>query len=424
MKDNINAEELVNYLNGFATRMKEIYKSAVMEMVEFETFVKVLALKFCSQAEVQQPAALSAVAQIENLPLLPATEGSNDDIIITFTKKELMSMPKKFREYFMHDGRKHKVRRRQTGKNSYSYNIRYRRDGYDIDVSSTSWEEVRQRFIAALQRAAKQDKAQDVPSDFDAFGEYFFENYYIERVSKEHYYNMHRLFVKRIQPHFGSMPIEKVTPAHCKDLLVQIKAKSQGKTADDVYSVLNLILKHAIAFGKIRQNPLSVVPHKQHKRKNGVRLTLPEEYKLLAECRDNYRLPFAIYLYSGIRPGEIYTVRWDDNFVYCQNTKQKEQVYVEKKIPITKKLRPYLKDLTVMPHVPIQKYVSQEFKSILPMHTLKDCRRTFASHCDECGVNPDVRELFLGHAPQRALDKAYIEYSDEYLLQEGAKIDY
>ena len=370
------------------------------------------------------PPTTNEPTQFNNLLSLLDTERCNDDINLLFTRKELMSMPKQFREYFTHDGRRHKMRRRQTGKNSYSYNIRYRRDGYDIDVSSTSPEEAKQKFIVALQNTAKPSKATDVPSAFDAFGEYFFQNYYTERVAKDTYYNMHGVFSRRIQPHFGNMPIEKVTPAHCKELLAQIKAMSQGKTADDVHSVLNQIFKYAIAFGKITHNPLAVVPHKQHKRKNGARLSLEEESKLLTECRDKYRLPFAIYLYAGIRPGEIYTVRFEGGFVVCQNTKQNEQRYMEKKIPITKKLRPYLQGVTAMPHVPIKKYVTQEFKSILPTHTLKDCRRTFASHCDECGVMPEVRELFLGHAPQRALDRAYIEYSDEFLLQEGAKIDY
>ena len=425
MKDTVNVENLIKYLMGYAQRMNEIYKNAKLEMADFESFIKVLAMKFCTNVEEPQlDLQLSSNARIESLPLLPVTERSNDDITITFTQKELMSMPKQFREYFTHDGRRHKMRRRQTGKNSYSYNIRYRRDGYDIDVSSTNPEEAKQKFIAALQATAKPAKAKEVPSEFDAFGEYFFQNYYIERVAKETHYNMHSLFGRRIQPHFGNMPIGKITPAHCKDLLEQIKAKGQGKTADDVHSILNQIFKYAIAFGKITQNPLTVVPHKQHKRKNGVRLTLDEESKLLSECRPNYRLFFALYLYCGIRPSEIYTVRFEGDFVVCQNIKQNEQVYKEKKIPIIKKLRPYLQDLATMPHVPKQEYVRNEFNRILSEHTLKDCRRTFASHCDECGVNPDVRECFLGHAPQRALDRAYIEYSDEYLLQEGTKIDY
>lgn len=426
MKDNINVEQLINYLMGFAQRMNSIYKNAMLEMVEFEAFIKVLALKFCTKVEEQQlDPQLSTVAQIENLPLLPDTERSNDDITITFTQKELMSMSKQFREYFINDGRRHKVRRRQTGKNSYSYNIRYRRDGYDIDVSSTSLEEAKKKFIVALQNAAKPSKATAVPLEFGAFGEYFFANYYIERVAKETYYNMHRLFEKRIQPHFGNIALAKITPAHCKELLEQIKAKGQGKTADDVHSVLNQIFKYAIAFGKITHNPLAVVPHKQHKRKNGVRLSLEEENKLLTECKPNYRLFFALYLYCGIRPSEIYTVRFEGDFVVCQNIKQNEQKYMEKKIPIIKKLRPYLQGIITMPHVPIQKYVTKEFKSILPDHTLKDCRRTFSSHCKECGVDDDVRDVaFLGHAPQRALDRAYLEYTDEFLLQEGAKIDY
>ncbi len=79
-----------------------------------------------------------------------------------------------------------------------------------------------------------------------------------------------------------------------------------------------------------------------------------------------------------------------------------------------------------MPPVPRLQTIRAHFNQIFgkKKHTLKDCRRTFSSHCVECGVLPEVREAFLGHAPQIALNRAYVEYSDDFLLAEGSKIDY
>ncbi|MCM1289616.1 MAG: site-specific integrase [Corallococcus sp.] len=438
MKYTINVEKLTKYITAFVQRMQENaaqyykaqmreaeqhYKAQMFELSGLLTYLKTLDARFGSGAPA--PETMLDTALYVTAPQLLETERSNDDINITFTQKELMSMPKQFRQYFMNDGRRHKVRRRQTGKNSFSYNIRYRRDGHDIDVSSTNLEEAKKKFIAALNASVKRGGSKDVSSVFNEFGQYFFDNYYVEKVAKETYRNNLALFKRWIVPHFEDLTLGKITPAHCKDLLEQIKAKGFGKTADDVHSILNQILKYAIAFGQIQRNPLAVVPHKQHKRENGVRLSIEDENKLLTECRPNYKLFFAIYLYCGIRPSEIYTVRFENGFVVCQNMKQHEQEYVEKKIPIIKKLQPYLQDIAELPHVPKLDNVRKEFNKILANHTLKDCRRTFSSHCVECGVNENVRDVaFLGHAPKRELDRAYVEYSDEFLLSEAAKIDY
>ena len=199
-----------------------------------------------------------------------------------------------------------------------------------------------------------------------------------------------------------------------------IKSRGLEKTADDVHSLMNQTLKMAVAYNLILRNPLAVISFKRHERKNGVRLTLDEENRLICDCKDKYRSIFAIYLYAGLRPGEIYSMQIGEQFITCQNLKQKDHKIRHKKIPIIDKLRPFLKDIPSK--IPGLEYIRKEFNSILPDHVLKDCRRTFSSHCKECKIDDDVRELILGHAPQNQLDKAYVEFTDEYILQEAAKL--
>ena len=54
--------------------------------------------------------------------------------IVRFTKKEILKMPKKFREQFKLNGYWVTIRQRIRGKTSCNYELRYRRNGYNISV--------------------------------------------------------------------------------------------------------------------------------------------------------------------------------------------------------------------------------------------------------------------------------------------------
>ena len=58
-----------------------------------------------------------------------------DDILeLKFTNKEINQMPKAFRKEFRVDGCTARIRKKPSGKSGYIYEIRYRRNGYDIGV--------------------------------------------------------------------------------------------------------------------------------------------------------------------------------------------------------------------------------------------------------------------------------------------------
>ena len=339
-----------------------------------------------------------------------------------FTEKEICSMPKQFRKEFRTNGCVAHVRKKRNGPNSWSFEIRYRKNGYNISAVATTLEECKQKFVAKLAQAVGEDNVTtDVPTNFNQFATHFFETYRKEKVVETTYYNTLSIFHRWIEPHFTGKDVRKVTPADCKTLLDEIKAQGKGKTADEVHSLLNQTFKMAIAYNLIQRNPLAVIPHVLHEKISGLPLTKDEETLLLTTCKPKYRVIFAVYLYCGIRPGEIYSAKIDGNFVVCENIKQKDHKVHYKKIPISKKLLPFiLQDLTP----PKLDYIRNEFRRILPNHTLKDCRKTFSSRCQECGVKRDVVKMWMGHVLGDILGKHYTTFTDEFMLAEIAKIDY
>ena len=343
------------------------------------------------------------------------------DVVGIFTEKEIFSMPKQFRKEFRTNGCTAHVRKKRNGPNSWSYEIRYRKNGYNVCAVATNLEDCKRKFIEKLKTAAPEEEKECVPTNFNQFAEYFFENYRKEKVVKETYYNTLTIFRNWIKPHFADKDIRKVVPADCKTLLDKIKAEGKGKTADEVYSLMNQTFKMAIAYNLIQRNPLAVIPHTMHEKVSGTPLTKEEEESLLTACKSRYRVIFAIYLYSGIRPGEIYSAKIDGKFLICENTKQKDHKLRWKKIPISAKLLPFVEQEIAPPKLD---YIRDEFRRILPNHSLKDCRKTFSSRCQECGVNRDVVKMWMGHVLGDVLGKHYTAFTDEYMLQEITKINY
>lgn len=344
---------------------------------------------------------------------------------LKFTKQEILKMPKKFRQLFAVSDYTAHVRRRKSGATTWNYEIRYRRNGYNVCVSSNSLQDAKQKFIDRINEIEKNGGIykSDTPSRFSEFATYFFENFYKRKVVDETYRIALSQLKNHLQPKFSNMPLRAITPKPCQELIDKLTDEGKGRTAEDIFTLLNLIFKAAIKHNMIISNPMDMVLVLYHERTHGKALTKEEEYILLSKTANTpYQLMFAVALYTGMRPNEYATARIEGAFIVANNSKRKNRKIELKRIPITPKLKPYLVGVTKFNFCRIET-LRRVLNKILPNHKLYDLRTTFYTRCQECGIAEVAIKKFVGHTLGGLAD-TYTDVSDEFLLKEGAKFDY
>ena len=335
-------------------------------------------------------------------------------------------MPKKIQGLMLVNRKRCHYRRKKTGKNKYTYEIRFRAGGYNLSACGKTKELAKANMLRKLLAAPSlpTDPAEPcaVPDTFNAFTMYYFENFRKEKLAEITYILNLQRYRKHIFPAFGERPIAKIFPGECKQLIDKLRAEGKSKTADDIYSILSIIFKGAIAHGIIERNPMATVFKPKHQRENGVALTRQEETILLAHVAGtDCECGVALALYCGLRPNELYTAQLDGAFIKTPNSKRKSKKVEYKRIYISARLRPLLPADGVL-RLPSQNKLRNKIHEVLPQHKLYDLRTTFNTRCKELGVAEPARAHFMGHS-LGSIGNAYTDLSDDYLLLEGKKLD-
>ncbi|MGN0813582.1 MAG: site-specific integrase [Candidatus Coproplasma sp.] len=315
----------------------------------------------------------------------------------------------------------YRIRRR--GKTSHDYEARYRRHGYNISVSALTLEDLKTRFIEVLHETENNQGKTKIPRTFDEFAMFYFENFRKRKVTQRTYDTDLRRYKKNILPILGNTPINKITPTDCQEVLDTQLKHGYERNAQDIYYLLNVIFKMAIAHGLIERNPLAGIQPITHEREHGKALSKKEERILLDSTKGTpYQLMFAIALYTGLRPNEYKTAKLENGFIVAVNSKRKNGKVEYKKIPITPMLEPYMVGVEEIKFY-IPEVMRSKFNQIFPDHKLYDLRTTFYTRCQECGIADVARNVFVGHSLGK-LGNTYTDLSDEFLLKEGKKFKY
>lgn len=348
------------------------------------------------------------------------TPGENVGFV-EFTEKEIQQMPKQFKTEYRIKKKIVHVRHHKCGANSWTYELRYRKNGYNITACGKTIEIAKANFLKKLETAQKENpELLETPTTFSAFALYHFEQFRKKKVSAQTYRCDFARLNLHILPYFKEIQIKRITPAFCQKLIESLTDLGKMKTAQEVYCLMSIVFKSAILHGVIERNPLDLVQTVEHESEHGTALTPQEQETLLAGVADTpFQAAFALALYTGLRPNEYKSARIEGEFVVAINSKRHNKKVEYKKIPICNRLAEYLTQELVFPCL---RYMRDKVKELVPGHKLYDLRTTFYSRCKELGIAEPALKEYVGHSGG-TLANAYTDLSDEYLLKEGKKLN-
>lgn len=346
--------------------------------------------------------------------------------IITFTKGEISTMDKTFKKHFILNGYIAHVTKRQSGRKGFYYQIRYRRNGYNVEASSVNLQEAKRKFLEKTKPEnigkylVKKQK-----SGFNLLEEIFEEWHAYKKgtvVDKEH---------TRFKVNFMGLPEElrqkPITEIRTVDIDAVMKDVKPRKY-EELRTLFNGIFKYAVASGIITHNPVALIKFKRAERQSRESLQKSEIKAFLGRIKDekyNEIRQFAYTLYFfGLRPCEIdEETHREGNFLIARNRKRKNGKIEYKKIPIPKQAqglidwdKPLCSDLHRLK-------INDIMKDLLKGKTAYCLRHTFATVCQQY-VRPDIVDIWMGDSPQRLVGKVYTHFPDEFMLEQMQKVQF
>ena len=310
---------------------------------------------------------------------------------LSFTKKELESMPKSFQKAFIYDNRIVKFRYYQG-----LFQARYRRQGYNIEVASKDFDTMKKKFIEKL---IGQAEVQDIPvadpkrrtAKTVLFADYAKGWLKLkEQTTKPSTFKEYsRMFEVNLRPTFGHLHLLEITRPLVQQYLFTFVEAGKYRTAEKLKLMLNCIFDMATEDFNL-PSPMKKIVLPYHESKKGSALTKEEEKKLVEYCRnrkDDVASALLVLLYFGLRQSELPTLKViDGNTLECETSKERMGRNVTLRyIPFTpmfKKVQD-LVDFEKAKNVNVYTMRSA-FKRLFPEHHPHELRYTFITRCKEC----------------------------------------
>lgn len=346
---------------------------------------------------------------------------------IKFTKKEINSMPDYLKKLFTVND-KIVTYRFVNG----VYQARFRRDGYNIEVASKNFDIMKQKFLNKL-LAAEKDKRN---ASFPLFSDFTEDWLNVKKQTvKQSTYESYVLLVNaHLLPQFGQFHVNEITRKDVQDFLFMLVNDGRNRTAQKLNTMLKAIFSVACEdFGL--KSPMAKVTLPHYEIKKGKAFTKADEKTIIEFCKANLHYAgnssLLVLLYTGMRVGELASLSYDDNFIYCKSEKtRKGYADVIRQIPISPMLRKVLPIIDLEQAKTISRHtVRDAIKRIFADRHVHELRYSFITRAKECGVNPELVMAWVGHeydadVKTSKVDRGYTDYSREYVLQEINKIEY
>ena len=387
-------EELIQIVKQINT--VDLYGEAKDELT-----AKVLQMAADSVTLETLKALLSPASTKETVPqgAVALTLGRKSRPGFTLSKKEIKSMPEKYRRIFACEDRIIPYRFHKGVYEAHVYEAHYRRDGFNVFACAKNFDEMRKKFSAKLLEAmhgaapepyeTQKEKRPNVRKTL--FSEYLKEWLEIKRKTckestcKEY----ERLSSTNLLPVFGERPIADITRQELQGYLFRFIDEDKHRTAEKLYQILCCIFDLACEDLHIL-SPMKKIVLPYYEPKKGSALTREEEKKLVDFCiahRENKASSaLLVLLYFGLRRSELKTISVENEMLTCTTSKTKMgRSEVKRSIPFTPVFR------RVLPFVDFEKAkntnvntIYTTFKRLFPNHHTHELRYNFITRAKEC----------------------------------------
>lgn len=350
-------------------------------------------------------------------------DGENQTNLLHFSSKEIQKMPKEFKKDFrLKGGISAHVRKKANG----SYEIRYRRNGYNISVTSKVLEQAKERFLLKLALTPEQLSA---TISFKDFALKWIETVKKPTTKEKTWKEYVRLCETSIFPRFGNYIVREIRPLHIQQLLNDLLEKGTPRTAEATYILLKPLFEFAVAEDLISKSPMTLIRKPIFETNHATALTVKEEKEFVERCLQS-GLPcaraFIVILYTGLRRSELASAEISDRWITVTSAKTKKGLRPKKRrIPISPLLRKYLPFVFPEDLKTDISFLTHKFPEFAPKHHLHELRHTFITRCQECGISRELTSLWAGHKADNTMtSNVYTHFSDEHQLKEIEKFTY
>lgn len=307
---------------------------------------------------------------------------------IKCSKKEINSMPDYLKKLFTIND-KIVTYRYVDG----LYQARFRRDGYNIEVASKSFDIMKPKFLDKLLATQKAKQNAGYPLFADFISDWLkVKKQTVKETTYKSYVN---LLTRNILPKFCHFHVNEITKKDIQDFLFELTDEGKNRTAQKLKLLLSAIFD-VIAEDYGIKTPMAKIVLSHYEVKKGKAFTKAEEKTIIDFCKENphYAGNSAIFtlLYTGMRVGELESITYDDTFIYCESEKtRKGYAKVIRQIPISPMLKKVLPLINLEHAKATNRYtISDALKRIFPERHVHELRYSFITRAKECGCSYEM----------------------------------
>lgn len=221
------------------------------------------------------------LSRIIDLPFIESKKTVSTKI--KFSKKEVDAMSKTFKKEFIANGLAARIIKRPSGKNGVYYEIRYRRNGYNITVSNADLKMAKKLFIETTKLLDSPEQMAKNRLKFCNIADEWIK-YKHGKIAEETWKGYESL-IRRYVP--DEIKNRAVSDIRTKDI-DEVMQTYNPRMYEQMRTIYNGIFKYAKANGNITINPVEMIPFKRAERQNRDRISDGQIIAFLNNIKDPF----------------------------------------------------------------------------------------------------------------------------------------